>query len=403
MQVSVRDVRTGNGSLAVTLISAGHFLSHFYALTLPAMFLTLKDTFNVSYLELGLAVTAYNLLGGLAQAPMGFVVDRVGPRLVLFIGLGINAVAVALIGLADTYPMLLVLALIAGLGNSVFHPADYALLSGSVAKERLGRAYSIHTFAGFFGGACAPVVMLSVASMLDWRAAFLIVGLAGLAVLAGMLTFGNTLHGETRPDETAETASHVRGMKLLMSPSILFFLLFFILYGLAAGGLVAFTATTLISLQGITTEWANTALSGHLFGVVGGVVLAGMAVDRVRRHALVATLALCLAAAVVLLPTVSSWDGLSLVVIMTVVGVGLGAVLPPRDLMIRAAIPDGQSGTVFGFVFVGYTVGASLSPLLFGWLLDSGLPTLVLLLAASFTALSLIAILAAQRMSRPAQ
>lgn len=403
MQASLSDHRVHNSSLAVALISAGHFLSHFYALALPALFLTLKETFNVSYLELGLAVTAYNLLGGLAQAPMGFVVDRIGPRIVLLTGLGLNAIAIALMGLAGTYEMLLVLALIAGLGNSVFHPADYALLSGSVTEDRLGRAFSIHTFAGFFGSACAPIVMLSIAAVFDWRTAFLIVGGVGLIVLGFMIFMGECLLGEEKVDIGQDDRSKLTGLRLITSPAILLFLLFFIFYGLAAGGLVAFTASSLIGLHGISTEWANIALSGHLFGVVGGVVLAGLAIDRIGRHTTIASLSLVLAGLAVLLPLITSSDGISLTLIMTVVGVGLGAVLPPRDLMVRASTPNGQSGKIFGFVFVGYTVGASLSPLLFGWLLDSGQPTLVFALAALFVLLSLLAILAAQWASNTAR
>jgi MFS transporter, FSR family, fosmidomycin resistance protein len=403
LQASIPDHRAHSSNLAVTLISAGHFLSHFYALALPAMFLTLKETFNVTYLELGLAVTAYNLLGGLAQAPMGFVVDRVGPRIVLLIGLGLNAIAIALMGLAGTYEMLLMLALIAGLGNSVFHPADYALLSGSVTEERLGRAYSIHTFAGFFGSACAPIVMLSIAALFDWRTAFMIVGGVGLAVLGCMILMGGCLLGEAKTETADDDRSGLTGLRLITSPAILLFLLFFVFYGLAAGGLVAFTASTLIGLHGISTEWANIALSGHLFGVVGGVVLAGLAIDRIGRHTTIASLSLLLAGSVVLLPLANSWDGLSLTLIMTMVGVGLGSVLPPRDLMVRAATPSGQSGKTFGFVFVGYTVGASLSPLLFGWLLDSNQPTLVFVLAALFVLLSLFAILSTQWVSSSAR
>jgi len=361
------------------------------------MFLTLKETFNVSYLELGLAVTAYNLLGGLAQAPMGFVVDRIGPRIVLLIGLGLNAIAIALMGLAGTYEILLFLALIAGLGNSVFHPADYALLSGSVEDDRLGRAYSVHTFAGFFGSACAPIVMLSLAALLDWRAAFMIAGGVGLIVLTLMTCLGRCLIGEEKAQSgSGDAQPKFAGLRLISSPAILLFLLFFIFYGLAAGGLVAFTASTLISLHGITTEWANIALSGHLFGVVGGVVLAGIAVDRLRHLTAIASLSLVLAGLATLLPLVNAWDGPALALIMTIAGVGLGSVLPPRDLMVRTATPSGQSGKTFGFVFVGYTVGASLSPLLFGWLLDHNHPALVFVLAALFIVLSLFAILSAQ-------
>ena len=85
----------------ISLISAGHFLSHFYILALPPLFPLLKTEFGVSYVELGLALTAYNLLGGLAQAPVGFLVDRLGPRPVLLAGLGLNAVCVMMMGFAD--------------------------------------------------------------------------------------------------------------------------------------------------------------------------------------------------------------------------------------------------------------------------------------------------------------
>mgnify|MGYP002529150363 CR=1 FL=1 len=106
---------------------------------------------------------------------------------------------------------------------------------------------------------------------------------------------------------------------------------------------------------------------------------------------------------VTLLKAVSSfvWGGpaLALVAIMTIVGIGMGAVLPPRDLMIRAMTPPGQSGKVFGFVFVGYAVGASLTPLFFGWLLDRGSPALVFFLTAVFLVAALAAITAARRLA----
>ncbi|NKB58044.1 MAG: MFS transporter [Alphaproteobacteria bacterium] len=394
--------RPRHDSWIIGLISTGHFLSHFYYLALPAMFLFLKEEFGVSYAELGLAMTAYSLLGGLVQAPVGFMVDHFGPRRVLLVGLGLNAVAVSLIGFADAYWILLVLAVIAGLGNSVFHPADYSILSGSISEGRLGRAFSIHTFSGFLGGACAPLTMLAIAGFSDWRTAFIATGLVGVAVWAVMLVRSDMFVGEsastkkTAPNGTTDK----RGMRLLMTAPVLLFLGFFIFYGMASGGLVAFTASSLINLHGLSVDLANTALTGHLFGVVGGIFFAGLIVDRFNRHGITAAGAMILATAFVLLPLVAGLPHIALIAIMIVVGIGLGLVLPPRDLMVREMTPPGQTGKVFGFVFVGFAVGSGLTPLFFGWLLDAGMPHMVFVIAAAFMAIALCSITAARKLSR---
>ena len=227
----------------IGLISAGHYLSHFYGLALPPLFPLLKAEFGVSYMELGLAMTAYALLGGIVQAPVGFLVDRLGPRRVLLAGLGLIAVSILLMGFVGEYWMLLLLAVLAGLGNSVFHPADYAILSGSINDKRLGRAYSVHTFSGFLGGACAPVAILALAALTDWRTALIVSGLTGLVVLAAMAWRYDVLGGENEADTASasdrtpavETGQAQRGLRLLLTAPVLLFLGFNILYGMATG------------------------------------------------------------------------------------------------------------------------------------------------------------------------
>ncbi len=391
----------------VSLISAGHFLSHFYGLALPPLFPLLKAEFGVSYTELSLAMTAYAFLGGLIQAPVGFLVDRLGPRRVLLVGLGLIAASMLLMGFASDYWMLLVLAVLAGLGNSVFHPADYAILSGSIDDRRLGRAFSIHTFSGFLGGACAPVAMLTLASLTDWRMALIVFGLAGLVTMAAMMWRYDVLAGEneaapaTTANETqqAKTGKTPRGSHLLLTAPVLLFLCFNILYGMASGGLLAFTVSALMNLHGLDLDLASAALTGHLFGVVGGILLAGIIADRYSAHHIAAAGAMLLAAAATVLPALLSPSGVVLVAIMILSGIGLGAVLPPRDLMVRALTPPGETGKVFGFVFVGYSVGISAVAVLFGWLLDGGMPSLVFTLSAAFAILALIAITAAHALT----
>jgi FSR family fosmidomycin resistance protein-like MFS transporter len=397
---SERGTALGRERWALGLISAGHYLSHFYGLVLPPLFPLLKAEFGVSYFELGMAMTAYGLLGGFLQAPVGFLVDHLGPRRVLLSGLGLISVSVLFMGFVDAYWMLLVLAVFAGLGNSVFHPADYAILGGSIGERRLGRAYSFHTFSGFLGGACAPVVMLTLAELTDWRTALIATGAVGLCVLALMTFRRNVLVGENDTKTAGgEKSVASSGFTLLLTPQILLFLGFFILYGMASGGLLAFTVSGLVNLHGLGLDIANTALTAHLFGVVGGILLAGMIADRYPRHIVTAGGALLLAAGAAVLPAVFVPSGGALLVIMAVAGVGLGAVLPPRDLMLKALTPPGQTGKVFGFVFVGYAIGGSIAPLLLGSFLDAGRPELVFLVSSGFAILALVAITAVRALT----
>ena len=69
------------------VVSAAHLVSHFYILVLPVFIPLLKDRLGVGFFEIGVALTTFNVVTGLTQAPMGFLVDRVGPRLVLMAGL----------------------------------------------------------------------------------------------------------------------------------------------------------------------------------------------------------------------------------------------------------------------------------------------------------------------------
>lgn len=290
----------------------------------------------------------------------------------------------------------------AGLGNSVFHPADYSILSGSISQGWLERAFSIHTFAGFLGGACAPLTMLAIAEMSDWRTAFITCGLAGLAVWALMFVRSGNFVGETvdTPKEATGTTTEKRGLRLLLTAPVLLFLGFFVTYGMASGGLVAFTASGLINLHRVGVDIANTALTGHLFGIVGGIIISGLIVDHYQRHGVTAAGAMILAAIAVLLPLIAGLHPFVLVAIMTLVGIGLGLVLPPRDLMVRAMTPPGQTGKVFGFVFVGFAVGSGATPFFFGWLLDSGRPEYVFVAASAFMFTALIAITIAQNLER---
>src|ERR1700741_1383589 len=107
------------------LLGSGHFLSHFYQLCCPPLFIAWQQAFAVSFAELGLVMAVMSATAALLQTPMGVLVDRYGARRFLVGGTLLMTLSIAAMGFTTAYWQLVVLALLSGAGNSVFHPADY--------------------------------------------------------------------------------------------------------------------------------------------------------------------------------------------------------------------------------------------------------------------------------------
>jgi MFS family permease len=161
-------------------VGAGHFASHFFQLALPPLFPLLREEFGVGYVSLGLVVSVFYGASSVGQAVSGFLVDRFGARPVLLAGTVALAGATGAAGFAGSLPVLIAIALVAGVGNSVFHPADYAIFNTAVDPKYLGRAYSVHGVAGALGYAASPAAVGGLAALFGWRGALVAVGAGGL-------------------------------------------------------------------------------------------------------------------------------------------------------------------------------------------------------------------------------
>lgn len=164
-------------------VSTAHLVSHLHIMAVPAMLPLLPTAMQVSFVELGIAIGVFNIVSAVVQAPLGFLVDRAGARRMLLAALALGSLSFALLAIFPTYLCLLVAMGLAGLANGVYHPADYSLLSRGIVPERMGRAFSIHTFAGFLGAALAPPIMVGVALAWEPRWSFAIAAGAGLVGL----------------------------------------------------------------------------------------------------------------------------------------------------------------------------------------------------------------------------
>jgi FSR family fosmidomycin resistance protein-like MFS transporter len=383
----------------MSLIGTAHFFSHFYILVLPPLFPLLRDEFGVGYTALGLALAVLNGTTGLTQAPVGFLVDRFGARAILIAGLALFSLAIGLIGFFPSYPMLIALMVIAGLGNSVFHPADYAILSSAVEQRRMGRAFSIHTFGGHAGFALAPPVVVFLTALFDWRIALALAGAAGLLVTFLLAANGDLLHSETDHGRrtAARSGAGVTGVRLLLSGPILMALLFFAMLAVTQGGYMSFSVAAIEALYGVPLAAANLPLTLYLAASAIGVLAGGWIADRTGQHHHVVGVCFLLVALVSalipeLLPPLAITAAL-----FALAGFFSGVVAPSRDMMVRAVTPPGASGKVFGFVTTGFNVGGIAAPLLFGAVLDYGDPDLVFWTVAGLSLLTLLVVYASPR------
>jgi FSR family fosmidomycin resistance protein-like MFS transporter len=370
------------------LIGNGHFLSHFYVLCLPPMFLAWQTAFNVSFAELGMTIMLMSGTTAVLQTPVGFLVDRHGARPFLIGGTLLMSLSLAAMGLATSFWQILLLATLSGVGNSVIHPADYAILSGSVDKDRMGRSFALHTFSGNLGFSAGPPVAAFLMAFIGWRGALLTVGLLGIPVVLSILLQSRILNDQVR--EHSRAATKMSGRELLTSRTMILFFLFFMLGAMAGGGVQSWLVTVLHTFKGIELPVAATALTAYMLGSTTGVLFGGWFADTFKQHVLPFVTGLTILSA--LLMVAIDWVPLPVVAIITMTflsGLALGASRTPRDVMVKDAAPPGQIGKVFGFVSAGLPLGSAVTPVPFGILIDKGHPELVLVLVAVILLLSL--------------
>jgi FSR family fosmidomycin resistance protein-like MFS transporter len=393
-----RDVRI------IGLVGAAHFVSHFFQLALPPLFPLLRDDFGVTYVQLGLLMSLFYAASGIGQTASGFLVDHFGARRVLPSGMALLAFAMALAGLAPSYWALVAVALVGGLGNSVFHPADYSIFNASVSPTRLGRAYGVHSICGNLGWVLAPVVVVGLSAAFGWRVALLTVGGLGVAAALAVSTQGDVLDDrrELAGLRSVPVGGWSASVKLLMARPILIAFAYFALLATSQIGIQTFSVSAMVAIYEAPLGLATGALTAFFVGSAAGILLGAFLADRTSRHDLLASGGMCVGALASLAMASAVPPLAVLPVLMALAGFCLGATTPARDMLVRAATPPGASGKVYGFVYSGLDLGSALTPLLFGWLLDKGEPRMVFVASAAFMLLTIATVVQVHRQAAPA-
>ena len=381
------------------LVAGAHLISHFYLLTLIPLLPLLKTALNVGYVQLGLALTIGNVCGALVQTPMGFLVDRYGPRKLLIGALTLHGVAFASMAFFPSYGWLLVVGALSGVAQSVYHPADYDILSAAVAKERVGRAFSYHTFSGYVGAAIAPPLLIAVATRTNLSDAFLVASLPGLLCAVGLI-FARQLDERSSAADRVSSGADPVPMRAILTRRIIGLTVFFALFNLSTSALQNFSSIALIKLYHIPLSFATAGLTAYLVGVGCGVLGGGHIADLTKRHGQAASIGFCFTALFTTLLITVFLGQWYLIAILAAAGFCTGLIYPSRDMMVREAAPAGAVGRTFGIVTTGFNVGGTIGPLMYGFLLDRDMPRQMLGLALFFMVLTIIMPIAGEWRSR---
>lgn len=378
----------------IGLVGLAHGTSHFYHLALAPLFPWLKDAFALSYSELGLLMTVFFIVSGTGQALAGFVVDRFGALPVLLAGIALLGVSAVGLASSQNYAMLLFFAGVSGLGNSVFHPADFTLLNRRVTSPRLGHAFSVHGLAGTIGWAAAPVFMAGLATLFDWQVALFAASSVAFVVFAVLLTCRELLDPKEVAAAVARPAhsqSHVSALGFLRLPAVWMCFAFFLISALSFGGIQSFAPSALRDLYSVPFTFATGCITAYMLASAAGLIAGGFIATRTANHDRVIAVAFAgsgLLAVLVATAAVPIW---LLMVVIGGVGFGAGIAGPSRDLLVRAASPRNATGRVYGVVYSGLDVGLSIAPLFFGALMDASHPGWVFVMIGVFQVAALAA------------
>jgi len=362
----------------IGLVGLAHMISHFSQLLLAPLFPWLKEAFDASYTELGFLMTIFFVVSCAVQATSGFLVDRHGPRLILFAGLALLGLAAFGFAASTSYAMMAGFSVVAGIGNGVFHPVDYTLINRKVSAARLGHAYSFHGITGSLGWALAPVVLVPLAMLFSWRVALAGAGTLAFAVLlvlwlnrATLLLPGAPARAGA-PGSPGVAAAAEGSFDFLRIPAVWMCFAFFFIYAVVLSVIQAFAPEAARQLHGVPLGLAAMCLTVYMVCSAGGMVLGGfLAADPARCEQVVAG-GFGVAAGVALLIGFGPVPALAVPALFGAMGFASGIAGPSRDLLVKKSTPDNASGRVYGIVYSGLDIGQALSPLVFGSLMDRG-------------------------------
>lgn len=383
-----------------------HGINEFYSIALPPILPLLLSDLQITYTQAGLLLSVFFLMYSVFQLPAGILSDRIGKTRLLVVGMVGMAAGIGLAAMAESYEMLIVSQVVAGISGSTYHPAGMALISDIETIDTEGTAMGLFGFGGMVGVAGAPVIVGGVGSYFHWRvglAAAVLAGLAGTVLFhvffdapatekrsdvgaaawrtRGIGDLGRLIRSRVRAVQATVTVETVRRtyhetIVAPLSAGIGILLLATMFVSIQSRAIQTFTTSYVTLFDGGSAWLANTAFLALLVGGSISSLWAGILADRWSREKLggvtsvitagiLVTLALVIDVIVVAPELVRAG---ALIVAFFVLGNLMYACVPIKNALVSERAERTFSGSTFGLVQTASALGSTIGPALFGYL-----------------------------------
>ncbi|MEJ2739905.1 MAG: MFS transporter [Dehalococcoidia bacterium] len=319
----------------------------------------IRAGFNLTYTQSAFVISSFALANAFSQLPAGFLADRIGTRALVTIGIVGVAVAGLMVGLSQTYVMMLVFLMIMGLAAGGYHPAATPMISSAVEPNQRGRALGFHLIGGHAAHFLTPVIAGAIAGAnilgLSWHAAFLVLAIP-TAIFGIFFHFFMKRH----PDMTQERAAPGKSLNELMpSPGNIRRLVSFLILTVLGGGLgmsiIAFLSLYAIDKFGVSEQVAASMLSivwsaGLWAGPIGGYLS-----DRIGRVPIIVATGLASSLFIYML-NFAPW-AVWFLVLLLFIGISNSMRMPVAEAFIIDQTTVRNRSTIYGIYY--FTMGGT--------------------------------------------
>lgn len=360
----------------VWLISAGHGLTHWYTATFYLLLPLIGKELGLSYTQIGLIMTVQHLASAISNLPGGMLVDMVGHKgYLMAASLFWVGVPYAFMSITHDFWMLLVCVTLVGVGNNIWHPAAIPTLAYRY-PQRKGLVLSFHGMGGNIGEAFAPVVVGTLLGWLSWRQTVVVNVVPGIVmavmilVMLGAFTPAKTGDALNESGEKRSFLDYARNFaSLLRNKTLMLIAASSSFRTMTQAGLLTFLPVYLAYELGYSTFMVGLSMTviqvaGFIAGPIGGHLSDTMG----RRRVVMSSMFL---SGVMVIGMVLAGESIFFVVFIALVGFFLYAMRSVLQAWAIEATPRNLAGTAVGIQFGMTSLGAAVSPLLFGLIADA--------------------------------